>query len=131
MGTVNYLLDTHTLLWRANGSPLLSNPAAEAIDDPTNRCLVSAASAWELATKFRLGRLTEAETLLNRYQPTLQQLGLEELAISGQHGLLAGSFDGHHRDPFDRMLAAQALSEGAVLITKDPAFAEFPVRTLW
>lgn len=128
---MNLLLDTHTLLWRANGSPLLSARASQAIDDPTNRCLVSSASAWELATKFRLGRLAEAETLLARYQPTLQQMGLEELPVSGAHGLLAGSFDGIHRDPFDRMLAAQALVEGAVLVTKDPAFTDFPVRTLW
>lgn len=128
---MNLLLDTHTLLWRANGSPLLSARASAAIDDPSNRCLVSSASAWELATKFRLGRLAEAETLLARYQPTLQQMGLEELPVSGAHGLLAGSFDGTHRDPFDRMLAAQALVEGAVLVTKDPAFTDFPVRTLW
>ena len=125
------LRDTHALPWRANGSSALSPHAARAIDDAGNRCVVSSATAWELATKYRLGRLAEAERLLSAYAHTLASMELEQLAISSEHALLAGSLDGQHGDPFDRILAAQALIEGAVIVTKDPAFAQFGVVTLW
>jgi PIN domain nuclease of toxin-antitoxin system len=125
------LLDTHTFLWMATGSPRLPERAKSAISDPVNRGLLSAASAWELATKYRLGRLDEANSVLPSYATVRDLLELEELPISTTHALLAGSLDGEHGDPFDRIIAAQALVEGAVVITKDPAFERFGVVTLW
>ncbi len=125
------LLDTHTFLWRAVGSARLSARASEAIDDRSNIVFVSAASAWEVSTKHRIGKLPEGDAILLRFSATIGDLRAEPLGISVDHGLLAGSFSMEHRDPFDRMLAAQAACEGAVLVTADPAFGDFPVTTLW
>lgn len=125
------LLDTHTFLWRAVGSARLSARASRAIDDRKNEVFVSAASAWEVSTKTRLGKLPEGAQILLRFIATIHDLRAEQLAMSVEHSLLAGSFAVEHRDPFDRMLAAQAATEGAVLITADSAFADFPVTTLW
>jgi PIN domain nuclease of toxin-antitoxin system len=125
------LLDTHTFLWRAVGSTRLSSRANKAIDDRANSVFVSAASAWEMSTKHRLGKLPEGDAILLRLSATIGDLKAEPLPISVEHSLLAGSFAMEHRDPFDRMLAAQAALEGAVLVTLDPAFETFPVTTLW
>lgn len=125
------LLDTHTFLWRAVGSARLSARAAQAIDDRANEVFVSAASAWEVSTKTRLGKLPEGTQVLLRFAATIADLYAEQLPMSVEHSLLAGSFGIEHRDPFDRMLAAQAATEGALLVTADPAFADFPVTTLW
>lgn len=125
------LLDTHTFLWRAVGSSRLSARASLAIDDRANEVLVSAASAWEVSTKTRLGKLPEGTQVLLRFAATISDLRAEELPMSVEHALLAGSFAMEHRDPFDRMLAAQAAIEGAMLVTADPSFADFPVTTLW
>lgn len=125
------LLDTHTFLWRAVGSARLSARAAQAIDDRANEVFVSAASAWEVSTKTRLGKLPEGTQVLLRFAATIADLYAEQLPMSVEHSLLAGSFGMEHRDPFDRMLAAQAATEGALLVTADPAFADFPVTTLW
>lgn len=125
------LLDTHTFLWRAVGSARLSARANGAIDDRSNAVFVSAASAWEVSTKHRLGKLPEGEAILLRFSATIGDLRADSMAMSVEHSLLAGSFAMQHRDPFDRMLAAQAALEGAVLVTLDPAFEAFPVTTLW
>jgi PIN domain nuclease of toxin-antitoxin system len=125
------LLDTHTFVWRAVGSARLSARAALAIDDRANEVFVSAASAWEVSTKTRLGKLPEGTQVLLRFAATIADLYAEQLPMSVEHSLLAGSFGMEHRDPFDRMLAAQAATEGALLVTADPAFADFPVTTLW
>ncbi len=125
------LLDTHTFLWRAVGSARLSSRANEVIDDRSNVVLVSAASSWEVSTKHRIGKLPEGDAILLRFSATIRDLRAEPLPISIDHGILAGSFAMEHRDPFDRMLAAQAACEGAVLVTTDAAFGAFPVTTLW
>lgn len=125
------LLDTHTFLWRAVGSPRLSQRANDAIDDRSNAVFVSAASAWEVSTKHRLGKLPEGEAILLRFSATIGDLRAKPIAMSIEHSLLAGSFTMNHRDPFDRMLAAQAALDGAVIVTMDPAFETFPVTTLW
>lgn len=125
------LLDTHTFLWLAVGSSRLSATANTAIGDRANEVLVSAASAWEVSTKSRLGKLPGGEAILLRFEATISDIRATQLPVSVGHGLLAGSFPTDHRDPFDRMLAAQAGIEGAVLVTSDPAFARFPVSTLW
>ncbi len=125
------ILDTHTFLWRAVGSSRLSVRASAAIDDRSNEVFVSAASAWEVATKHRLGKLPGGEAILLRFAATVRDLVATPLDISIEHSLLAGSFAMEHRDPFDRMLAAQAALVGAVLVTPDSAFDDFPVTTLW
>ena len=125
------LLDTHTLLWALTEPDALSERARALLTDGTNMLVVSSASAWEISIKHRLGRLPEAEVLLASFAEHMQQLGAEELPLSVRHALAAGSFSSPHRDPFDRILAAQALIEGLPLVSRDPAFAEFPVDTIW
>ncbi len=126
------LLDTHTLLWALAEPRRLSGRAAELITAPTNVVMVSAASAWEIATKYRLGRLPGAGSIVDGFAAHLAMLRAEELPIRSVHALQAGSFDVQHRDPFDRMLAAQAVVEGVPLVTNDSAFAAFPaLKTLW
>lgn len=126
------LLDTHTLVWAINEPQRLSDAARAAVADPANDLFVSAASAWELATKHRLGRLPEAEALLQTYETQLARLGARQLAISTADALLAGRLEWVHRDPFDRMLAAQALGGSQTLVTADRAFSGLSaLRTLW
>jgi PIN domain nuclease of toxin-antitoxin system len=115
------LLDTHALLWWLDDDPRLSAPAREAIADGARRVLVSAASLWEIATKNRLGKLGEADAFLADPATVLRGEGFEPLAITWPHALLAGRLDTPHRDPFDRMLAAQSLLDGLVLVSRDPA----------
>lgn len=126
------LLDTHVLLWALAEPRRLSVAAASLLRNPANSLLVSAASAWEIATKQRLGKLPGAEALVGSYHAHLRILRAEELPINSAHALRAGSFRVEHRDPFDRMLAAQAILEGVPLLTDDPSFATFPgLQTLW
>jgi PIN domain nuclease of toxin-antitoxin system len=120
------LLDTHVLLWALMEPHRLSKTAREAIEDLRNEVFVSAASAWEVATKFRLGRLPEAETVVRGFQRHVETLRAVELPIRIEHALLAGTLPG-----IDRMLAAQAILEGIILVTEDPAFQTFRVATLW
>lgn len=125
------LLDTHALLWAVADPAALSDRARSLLADPGNALVVSSVSAWEIATKYRLGRLPEAQVLLSAFDLQLARLRADELAISTRHALTAGTFPGRHRDPFDRMLAAQALHESLPLLSSDAAFAEFPIETLW
>lgn len=125
------LLDTHTLLWWLVEPEKLSPLAHTAINDPAAAIFVNAASGWELATKVRLGKLPGAEALLHDLPAVLQQQGFQLLAVQLQHGLRAGGYPQPHRDPFDRLLAAQAELEVLRLVSIDPALATFPCRLLW
>jgi PIN domain nuclease of toxin-antitoxin system len=125
------LLDTHALLWWLAEPEKLSVPAQAAIGDPAARVFVSAASGWELATKVRLGKLPGAEGLLRDLPSLLQNQGFQPLAVQLRHGVHAGGYPQAHRDPFDRLLAAQAELEGLQLVSLDPALATFPCRLLW
>lgn len=125
------LLDTHALLWWLVEPEKLSPLAQAAINDPAASVFVSAASGWELATKLRLGKLPGAERLLRDLPSLLQQQGFEPLAVQLRHGIHAGGYEQAHRDPFDRLLAAQAELEGLHLVSLDPALAAFPCRLLW
>lgn len=125
------LLDTHALLWWWTDDPKLSDSARRAIADENNQVLVSAASAWEIATKHRLGKLPHAAQAIERFNELVAADGFEHLPISYLHSLKAGAHSSAHRDPFDRMLAAQSDLEKAVLVTIDPVFAEFECRVLW
>lgn len=91
-----------------------------------NALLVSAASAWEIATKWRLGKLSHAGQVVHNYPQVLNALAASELPINGQTARSAGLLDGDHRDPFDRLLAAQAMASDLVLVSSDPAFRLFP-----
>ncbi len=125
------LLDTHALLWWFTDDPRLPATARALISDEGNAILVSAASAWEIATKHRLGKLDQAADAVSRFDELVAADGFEHLPVSHFHGLKAGSYTAAHRDPFDRMLAAQSELTGAPLLTCDPAFALFGTRTIW
>lgn len=131
MAAVKLLLDTHVFLWRMTEWERISDGVNDLIDDPANEVLVSAASAWEIATKTRIGRLPGGDRVVAGFGQAVAGLGARELPISAAHALVAGSFTQAHRDPFDRMLAAQAGTEGAVLISADPVFGAFPVAVRW
>lgn len=126
------LLDTHALLWAVGDPGRLSQVARTLIEDRRNDLFVSAASAWELATKLRLGKLPDAADLVDDWSATIERLVARELPISAAHARYAGSLAWDHRDPFDRMLAAQSILESLPLVSIDPAFATLPgVRVRW
>lgn len=119
---MSYLLDTHILLWWLFDDPKLDTTCREIIRNPNNLILVSSASTWEIATKYRLGKLPEAEPLVAAYSEILQQAQFVELPITAAHALRAGRLPIAHRDPFDRMLMAQAELGNIPLMTYDRAF---------
>ena len=129
--TLKLLLDTHTLLWWWKDDRRLSKRAAKAIADEANLVLVSAASAWEIATKHRIGKLPGAESAVRDFDELIVIDGFDHLAVSYRHAIKAGGFDIEHRDPFDRMLAAQSIIEGATLVTDDAAMKLFRAKCLW
>jgi PIN domain nuclease of toxin-antitoxin system len=128
---VRLLLDTHVLIWWLAGDPMLSANAKAAIADPGNEALVSAASAWEIATKYRIGKLPQAAALAVDMPGVLAGQGFVELPITVRHGQAAGSLPGPHRDPFDRMLIAQAVLVDLVLVSNEAVFDRYGVRRLW
>jgi len=125
------LLDTHALLWWLAGDRRLSSPARETIAQGAYDVYVSAASAWEISTKVRLGKLPEAGFLTAELASILRQQGFQTLPITLEHALLAGSLPGPHKDPFDRMLIAQSRIEGLPVVTRDPVFVPYGVETVW
>jgi len=129
---VNVLLDTHALLWALTSPDRLSDTARAAVEDPRNDLRVSAASAWEVSTKHRLGKLPSAGVLVQAYDEHLRRLGVVDLPVTSRHALAAGSLELSHRDPFDRMIAAQCVLESLPLVTADDIFSTVPgVRVLW
>ncbi len=125
------LLDTHALLWWLYDDDRLSLRAREVIAVPTHVVYVSSASAWEMATKYRIGKLPEAEGLLTDLGKYLRAGRMTELPVSVAHALRAGSLPGPHRDPFDRMLIAQAQLEQLTVVTTDPVFAQYGAPVAW
>ncbi|MCA9516486.1 MAG: type II toxin-antitoxin system VapC family toxin [Myxococcales bacterium] len=128
---MSYLLDTHVVLWWLTDAPDLSPAAREILADPANRLLVSAASAWEVATKFRLGKLPSAAVIASDFPGWVERMGATELPMTMAHAARAGAFTAPHRDPFDRMLAAQALLEAVPLVSRDAELDAFGVTRLW
>ena len=125
------LLDTCTFLWVVGGSPELSARARQAFADPGNEAYLSAASAWEIAVKHRLGRLPLPETP-DRFVPRAREAhGIDRLDIDEAAALHVARLPDLHRDPFDRILVAQALLGGMVLLTPDEALRQYPAPTLW
>jgi PIN domain nuclease of toxin-antitoxin system len=120
------LLDTHVLLWAVLEPQKLSPLQREALEDSNNQLLVSAASAWEIATKWRLEKLSQAGAVVHNYQQVLNRLAATDLPISGDVARQAGLLEVEHRDPFDRLLAAQAMADDLLLASSDPVFRAFP-----
>ena len=125
------LLDTHAFLWWIADSGRLSTTAYRAIENEGNELFISAASAWEITTKYRLGKLPKAESAAFDVAGIIAGQGFEELAISVADAERAGQLPGPHRDPFDRMLAAQALNRDLALVSVDVAFDQYGVQRLW
>ena len=125
------LLDTCCLLWWWGEPAKLSNKVLDAIRDPENGVVVSAASAWEISTKTRIGKLPMGQVIIARWHDRLREDRFRILGISDGHALLAGTLPGHHRDPFDRMLCAQSIDEGLPVATKDSAFKALGAETFW
>lgn len=131
MGEVRFLLDTHVLLWWLFDDPRLSAAVRAIVSDPAHGILVSAASAWEISIKHRLGRLDSAAPLVQDMEAWLDRAGFLPLPVSVAHARRAGSWPQPHRDPFDRMLAAQSAVEDLPLVTRDRELAAFGVRLVW
>ena len=125
------LLDTHAFLWWVTDDKALSGAARTAIADESNIIFVSAATAWEIATKVRLGKLDQAAGACDRFTELIAADGFSLMPIEACHALKAGSYRVSHRDPFDRMLAAQSSLEGIKLLTRDPAFKQFGTDVYW
>jgi PIN domain nuclease of toxin-antitoxin system len=128
---VRLLLDTHALLWWVTDAPDLSRRARAAIAAPGNECLVSAATAWELAIKVSLGRLEVSGGLERFLAEQLAVNRFRALPIEVAHAVRVARLPFHHRDPFDRLLAAQALEEGAALVSADKVLSRYGVRRIW
>ena len=128
---MRFLLDTHALLWWLNDYKRLSRDAREAAEDDMNVLYVSAASAWEITTKHRLGKLPGAEALAEDIAGSIALEGFEELPILVGDAARAGALPGPLKDPFDRMLIAQALSRGLVIISNEAIFDRYGIRRLW
>jgi len=128
---VRLLLDTCTFLWIVGGSPEVSPRARQAFADPANEAFLSAASAWEIAVKHRLGRLP-LPAPPDEFVPAQRVAhGIEPLPVDEEAALHVGKLPDLHRDPFDRLLVAQAMVAGLVLLTPDEPIRQYPVRTLW
>jgi len=128
---VRVLLDTHTLLWAKISPEKLSRQAAEIMAEPLNVIFVSAVSALEIATKVRLRKLPGLERLERDFLEIMEQSGYTLLPIDAANALRASRFTAPHRDPFDRMLAAQALASDIPILSKDRKLDAFGVRRLW
>ena len=126
------LLDTHALIWWLAGDETsLSNVARTAIGEGGNEVLVSAVSAIEVCTKHRLGKLPNAARLAQDFEAVVDAQGFVELPISIRHGKIAGGLQAVHKDPFDRLLIAQALSEDVALVSNEALFEDFGVARVW
>ena len=127
-----YLLDTHVLLWVLTDPARLSDPVAHLLGDSSNRLHISAASAWEIATKVRLGKLPLAESITMGFTQHLRRAAIETLDIATEHAILGGAMGWAHRDPFDRMIAATAMVEGIALVSSDAVFGGVNgLRVIW
>ena len=127
---MNPLLDTHAFLWWVAGDTALSLSARTAIGDENNAVFVSAASAWEIAAKFRIGKLPGVVAIADDLGAALEAQGFVPLPITFVHGQTAGSLPGPLKDPFDRMLIAQAMLDRMVLVSNEQGFGSYGVRRL-
>jgi PIN domain nuclease of toxin-antitoxin system len=129
--SASYLLDSHVLLWWWFDPERLSSAVHALLVEPTSQVLVSAATVWELSIKHHRGKLPELASAIADLTGLLQADGFQGLPITPAHGLRAGAYPQTHRDPFDRVLAAQAELERLVLLSADPQLSTFPCQILW
>ena len=125
------LLDTHAVIWWWLDSPRLSPEARRVISAGDEQVFVSAVSGIEIAIKFRIGKLGEFGAPASRFPTLMAENRFTGLDVTTAHALRAGLLPGEHRDPFDRLIAAQALIENLTVITRDPVFADFGCKTVW
>ena len=125
------LVDTHTLIWWATDDPKLSRKARSFLSSLETEVFVSAASAWELSTKVRVGKLPGLEAFAAEFSARIRALGFSDLAIQVEHGQRAGLLPGNHKDPFDRMLIAQAQAENMPIVSNERVFDAYHVRRIW
>ena len=125
------LLDTHTFLWFIEGSRLLSRTGRRLIEDPTNSPFLSIASLWEMAIKLSLGKLIIQQPFETLIPSQLHAAGVSVLPITFDHLVTLIALPFHHRDPFDRVLAAQATVEGVTIVSRDASFDAYPITRLW
>lgn len=131
MGELSFLLDTHALLWWLFDDSRLSKRAAGILRQPEHSVFVSSASAWEIATRHRLGKLRGVEPLVTDMSTWIKKAGFRELPITIAQAQRAGTWAVQHRDPFDRVLAAQSILDKLPLVSRDPAFEAFGIQTIW
>jgi PIN domain nuclease of toxin-antitoxin system len=129
--SLRLLLDTHALLWWFSDDPLLPKSCRKLISRPDGSVFVSAVSAWEIATKFRLGRLPSATELVQDFGGYLDRERFLSLPVSYDHGVRAGMLPGHHQDPFDRMLIAQAEIEKLFIVSNEKIFDRYGAHRIW
>ena len=125
------LLDTHAFLWWIADDPQLSTHARQIIGDGKNELFLSAASGWEIATKVRLGKLYMPDNIESFILEQMALNAIDSLPILMSHALHVHKLPDHHRDPFDRLLIAQADTEEAILVSKDQIFTENAVKVVW
>jgi PIN domain nuclease of toxin-antitoxin system len=127
---MRYLLDTHTLLWILDTPVRLPNLIRQIVEDPVSRLLVSIATPWELAIKTNSGKLN-AEKILKEFELSILSAGYQLLETRPSHVIRAGMLPLYHRDPFDRLMAAQALEFGIPVVSRDRVFDRYGVKRLW
>ena len=126
------LLDTHALLWAITEQDRLSPAVRDRLLDRRNELVVSVATPWEIAIKYRMGKLPAGESIISAYPDALAELGAVELPMTSRHSITAGLLPWDHKDPFDRILAAQSIVEDLSLVTSDRVFEGLPgVRAIW
>lgn len=125
------LLDTHALIWWFSDDPSLPLTVRAIIADTDHTLLVSAASAWELAIKYQLGKFRKVADLVSDFSGRINREGFQLLPISAEHGIRAGLLPGLHKDPFDRMLIAQSQAENVPILSNETVFDSYGVRRLW
>lgn len=124
------LLDTHTFYWMVSHPERLGAAALESLEDNSNELFLSAASLWEIATKHRIGKFPAGAVLISSLRTLLTEMKIQPLSISMEHATVAGSLEWEHRDPFDRMIAAQCIVEKLTLVSKDDAFRDVSAISL-
>ena len=128
---MSLLIDTHALLWWLTADPRLTLAAKSAIENPDIVRYISSVSAFEIATKVRIGKLDFAKEIVENFEQITIAGAFKSLDVNARHALLAGEMAGLHKDPFDRLLAAQCKVEGLPLVSIDPAFLQFGLELIW
>ena len=125
------LLDTHALLWWWLDDARMPAPVRKVLSDQANNVAVPSVCGWEIANKVRTGKLPQMSAYVPRYDELVSAAGFRHLDLRFEHAIRAGLLRGEHRDPFDLLIAAQAMTEDMTVVTRDPQFAAFGCRTLW